>query len=99
VPKSLVFNWKQEAERFTPKLRVLDHTGMARDRNDFAACDVVLTTSGTPRRDIPSLKDLEFDFVILDEAQAVKNADTESSKAVRLLRGRYRLGLSGTPVE
>ena len=99
VPKSLVFNWKQEAERFTPQLRVLDHTGMARDRNDFAACDVVLTTYGTLRRDILSLKDLEFDYVILDEAQAVKNADTESSKAVRLLRGRYRLGLSGTPVE
>jgi superfamily II DNA or RNA helicase len=99
VPKSLVFNWKQEAQRFTPQLRILDHTGMARDGNDFAACDVVLTTYGTLRRDILSLKDLEFDYVILDEAQAVKNADTESSKAVRLLRGRYRLGLSGTPVE
>jgi superfamily II DNA or RNA helicase len=99
VPKSLVFNWKQEAERFTPQLRVLDHTGMARDGNDFAAYDVILTTYGTLRRDILSLKDLEFDYVILDEAQAIKNADTESSKAARLLRGRYRLGLSGTPVE
>ena len=80
VPKSLVFNWKQEAERFTPQLRVLDHTGMAREGKgkDFAACDVVLTTYGTLRRDILSLKDLEFDYVILDEAQAVKNADTES---------------------
>ncbi|HET6179040.1 MAG TPA: DEAD/DEAH box helicase [Candidatus Sulfotelmatobacter sp.] len=99
VPKSLVFNWKEEAGRFTPQLRILDHTGMARDGNDFAACDVILTTYGTLRRDILSLKDLEFDYVILDEAQAVKNADTESSKAVRLLRGRYRLALSGTPVE
>jgi len=99
VPKSLVFNWKEEAERFTPRLRVLDHTGMGRDGKDFAACDVILTTYGTLRRDILSLKDLEFDYVILDEAQAIKNADTESSKAVRLLRGRYRLGLSGTPVE
>jgi superfamily II DNA or RNA helicase len=99
VPKSLVFNWKQEAERFTPQLRVLDHTGMARESNDFAAGDVILTTYGTLRRDILSLKDFEFDYVILDEAQAVKNADTESSKAVRLLRGRYRLGLSGTPIE
>jgi superfamily II DNA or RNA helicase len=99
VPKSLVFNWKEEAERFTPQLRVLVHTGLARDGNDFAGCDVILTTYGTLRRDILFLKDLEFDYVILDEAQAVKNADTESSKAVRLLRGRYRLGLSGTPVE
>ena len=62
VPKSLVFNWKQEAARFTPQLRVLDHTGMARDGNDFAACDVILTTYGTLRRDILSLKDLEFDY-------------------------------------
>jgi SNF2 family DNA or RNA helicase len=99
VPRSLVFNWKQEAARFTPQLRVLDHTGMAREGNDLAACDVILTTYGTLRRDILSMKDLEFDYIILDEAQAVKNADTESSKAVRLLRGRYRLALSGTPVE
>jgi superfamily II DNA or RNA helicase len=99
VPKSLLFNWKEEAKRFTPRLRVLDHTGMTREGNDFAASDVILTTYGTLRRDILSLKDLEFDYVILDEAQAVKNADTESSKAVRLLRARYRLGLSGTPVE
>src|SRR5215469_17039829 len=99
VPKSLVFNWKEEARHFTPQLRVLDHTGVARDGDAFAACDVILTTYGTLRRDILSLKDREFDYVILDEAQAVKNADTESSKAVRLLRGRYRLALSGTPVE
>ena len=57
VPKSLVFNWKQEAERFTPQLRVLDHTGMARDGNDFATYDVILTTYGTLRRDALSLKD------------------------------------------
>ncbi|HEY2017804.1 MAG TPA: DEAD/DEAH box helicase [Bryobacteraceae bacterium] len=99
VPRSLIFNWKQEAERFTPQLRVLDYTGVARDRSDFAACDVVLTTYGTVRRDAPYLKDVPFDYVVLDEAQAVKNATTESAKAVRLLRGDHRLALSGTPVE
>ena len=99
VPKSLVFNWKEEARHFTPQLRVLDHTGLARGNNDFAASDVILTTYGRLRRDILSLEDFEFDYVILDEAQAIKNADTESSKAVRLLRGRYRLAMSGTPVE
>jgi SNF2 family DNA or RNA helicase len=99
VPKSLVFNWKQEAERFTPQLRVLDHTGLGRDGNDFAGHDLVLTTYGTLRRDALRFKDVDFDYLILDEAQAVKNAETESSKAVRLLRGRHRLALSGTPVE
>jgi len=99
VPKSLVFNWKEEAERFTPLLRVLDYTGLARNPNEFAGCDVVLTTYGTLRRDALRLKEVEFDYVILDEAQAVKNSTTESAKAVRLLRGRHRLALSGTPVE
>jgi SNF2 family DNA or RNA helicase len=99
VPKSLVFNWKQEAARFTPRLRVLDHTGLARDVNGFADYDVVLTTYGTLRRDAAEFKDIEFDYVVLDEAQAIKNPGTESAKAARLLRGRNRLALSGTPVE
>ncbi len=99
MPRSLVFNWKQEAARFTPQLRVLDYTGLARSSDDFDAYDVVLTTYGTLRRDALRLKDVEFDYVILDEAQAVKNAGTESAKAVRLLRGSHRLALSGTPVE
>lgn len=99
VPRSLVFNWKQEAARFTPRLRVLDYTGLARGGKDLAAYDAILTTYGTLRRDALRLKDVQFDYVVLDEAQAVKNAGTESAKAVRLLRGRHRLALSGTPVE
>ena len=99
VPKSLVFNWKQEAERFTPHLKVLDFTGTDRHRNKFADYDLILTTYGTLRRDALQFKDMVFDYVILDEAQAVKNASTESAKAVRLLRGDHRLALSGTPVE
>jgi SNF2 family DNA or RNA helicase len=99
VPRSLVFNWKQEAERFTPRLRVLDYTGPERNGDDFSAYDAILATYGTLRRDALRLKDVEFDYVVLDEAQAVKNADTESAKAVRLLRGAHRLALSGTPIE
>jgi superfamily II DNA or RNA helicase len=101
VPRSLVFNWKQEAARFTPQLRVLDHTGLDRPRRAeaFAEHDVVLTTYGTMRRDITLLKDVRFDYVILDEAQAIKNASSASAKAARLLQGEHRLALSGTPVE
>jgi SNF2 family DNA or RNA helicase len=94
-----VFNWKQEAARFTPQLRVLDYTGAERNGDDFRAYDFVLTTYGTLRRDVPRMQETEFDYLVLDEAQAVKNAATESSKAVRLLRGRNRLALSGTPIE
>ena len=101
VPKSLVFNWKQEAARFAPKLRVLDHTGAGRARagEHFEDYDLVLTTYGTLRRDALYVKDVQFDYVVLDEAQAIKNPATESAKAARLLRGDHRLALSGTPVQ
>ncbi|MFB3818579.1 MAG: SNF2-related protein, partial [Candidatus Methylomirabilales bacterium] len=102
VPRSLVFNWKHEAARFAPGLRILDHTGAGRLRESashFRDYDVVLTTYGTLRRDVAGLADTRFDYLILDEAQAVKNAGTQSAKAVRLLQGDHRLALSGTPVE
>jgi len=99
VPKSLVFNWKQEAARFTPKLNVLDYTGVGRAGTELKGFDLVITTYGTLRRDAARLRDMPFDYVILDEAQAVKNASSESAKAVRLLNGRHRLAMSGTPVE
>ena len=59
----------------------------------------MLTTYGTLRQDVGELRKVEFDYVILDEAQAIKNADSQTAKAARLLRGRHRLALSGTPVE
>ena len=101
APRSLVFNWTEEAARFAPKLRVLDHTGIARAKSaaGFDAYDLILTTYGTLRNDIAFLKDLRFDYVVLDEAQAVKNASSESAKAARLLSGDHRLALSGTPVQ
>jgi superfamily II DNA or RNA helicase len=99
VPRSLIFNWLSEAARFTPRLRVLDHTGTERDGEAFAGHDLVLTTYGTLRKDIAALREMEFDYLILDEAQAIKNADSQTAKAARLLRGRHRLALSGTPVE
>jgi superfamily II DNA or RNA helicase len=99
VPRSLIFNWKAEAARFTPELRVLDHTGIDRDIGSLSEHDLILTTYGTLRRDILHLKEIEFDYVILDEAQAIRNAATDSAKAARLLRSKHRLALTGTPVE
>ncbi len=99
APKSLMFNWRAEAAKFTPGLRVLEHTGLARDTALIGDHDLILTTYGTLIRDAAELAEVEFDYVVLDEAQAVKNATTASAKAVRLLRGKHRLALSGTPVE
>src|SRR6185503_16751711 len=101
VPRSLVFNWLREAERFTPALRVLDYS-VARRRPgaiDPHTDDVVITTYGMMRSDIAELSEIDFEYAILDEAQAIKNANTASAKAARLLRARHRLALSGTPIE
>lgn len=99
VPRSLVFNWMDEAARFAPGLKVFDYTGPLRDASHIMDADLVLTTYGTMRRDAPRMREIEFDYVILDEAQAIKNATTASAKAARLLRARHRLALSGTPIE
>jgi SNF2 family DNA or RNA helicase len=99
VPRSLLFNWKDEAARFTPRLSVLDYSGPGRDRTDPSRYDLVLTTYGTLKRDVTELKDVEWDYVVLDEAQAAKNAATATAKAVRLVKAKHRLALSGTPVE
>jgi superfamily II DNA or RNA helicase len=101
VPRSLIFNWRLEASRFAPKLQILDYTGTGRRdaREKVAKFDIVLTTYGTLRRDVGDLKDIVFDYVILDEAQAIKNAGTSSAKSARLLKANHRLALTGTPVE
>lgn len=101
VPRSLVFNWKREAARFAPKLKVLDHTGPGRDRTgaSFKDHDLVLTTYGTLRNDAAVFAETRFDTCVLDESQAAKNAATETAKAVRVVRADHRLALSGTPVE
>ncbi|MCH2211166.1 MAG: SNF2 family helicase [Fuerstiella sp.] len=101
VPRSLMFNWHSECEKFAPELKVLDYTGMERTglRSEFEEHDVILTTYGTVRRDIAVLKDIKFAYVVLDEAQTIKNPSSQIARASRLLNARHRLALSGTPIE
>jgi len=101
VPRSLVFNWVREAERFAPRLRVLVHHGPGRrDRlARLAEHDLVVTTYATLRQDAADFRDVEFEYAVLDEAQAIKNAATATAKAARLLRARHRLAVTGTPIE
>lgn len=101
VPKSLLFNWLQESERFAPKLKTLEYIGLERAalRPDFAKYDLIFTTYGTMRRDALALREIQFDYVILDEAQTIKNAGSQVAKAARLLKANHRVALSGTPIE
>jgi SNF2 family DNA or RNA helicase len=101
APRSVVFNWIDEAERFAPGLRVGNYTGVARHelRHNLHEYDLLVTSYGLMRRDIAELSRLRFDYVILDEAQAIKNPNALAAKAARLLRCEHRLALTGTPVE
>jgi hypothetical protein len=101
MPTSLVYNWLSEAQKFTPDLRILTYTGTYRDKNveQFQHYDLVLTSYGIVRLDAELLKTYKFDYVILDESQAIKNPGSTTSHAVCGLHSRHRLILTGTPVE
>ncbi len=101
APRSVLYNWASEAARFAPELRVLVHDGAGREAAEerFAEYDVVLTTYGLLRRDAEALARVSFDYVVLDEAQAIKTARSGSAKAARSLVARHKLALTGTPIE
>ncbi|MET8998625.1 DEAD/DEAH box helicase [Amycolatopsis sp. NPDC004169] len=103
-PMSLVGMWQREAADFAPALRVLAHHGSARAHGDalagqVAAADLVVTTYATAARDAGELKAFTWRRLVLDEAHAVKNADTATARAVRRFTAGHRLALTGTPVE
>jgi SNF2 family DNA or RNA helicase len=101
MPTSLIYNWLNEAKKFAPQLRLMVHTGAFRYKSAevFANYDVVITTYGISRIDIEMFKAYFFDYVILDESQNIKNPSSKSFQSVRQLRSRFKLILSGTPVE
>jgi len=101
MPTSLIYNWLNEAKKFAPKLKLMVHTGTFRYKSPevFANYDVVITTYGITRIDVELFKNYFFDYVILDESQNIKNPSSKSYHSVKQLKSRYKLILSGTPVE
>lgn len=100
-PTTLVYNWENEICKFTPELSYHIHHGPARTRNldELSNYDIIITTYGTLRSDIQLLMGLTFDYVILDESQAIKNPQSKVTKAAQLLQTHNRLALSGTPMQ
>lgn len=99
MPKSLIYNWQSEIEKFSPGLKVGIYYGNHRDLQVMEEQDVILTTYGTVRNDIVLLKEFFFDLVILDESQNIKNIHSQTTRAVMLLQSQNRIALSGTPIE
>ena len=103
-PMSLVGNWQREAAKFAPGLRVYAHHGGARLHGDalrelLEHTDLIVSTYATATRDIDELAGYEWNRVVLDEAQAVKNSLSRAAKAVRQLQAGHRVALTGTPME
>ncbi len=100
-PTSVVHNWHNEIERHAPLLTAVRYVGGGRERlkNEFSGADVVLTSYAILRRDAEDLARIDFNYVILDEAQAIKNAATQTARAAGTLKARRRLALTGTPLE
>ncbi len=104
VPTSLVHNWSNEIDKFTPALKVFKYVGMQRKKVSNLAqiaqyYDVILTTYGTVRNDSTILAKTEFYYLILDESQYIKNSASKTYKAIMELRGQHRLVITGTPIE
>lgn len=98
VPPSLLFNWQSEIKKFYPAMKIYQYTG--KDRGTaFKGHDIVLTTYALVRRDIKKLRDIRFNTIVFDEAQAVKNIYADTTGAVRQLSAYFKVAMTGTPVE
>lgn len=103
VPSSLMYNWKKEFEKFMPEIKVLIITGSKKKRMELMQIkddyNVIITSYPLIRRDLDCYINEEFEYCILDEGQYIKNPDTKVSKSVKMIKSKYRLVLSGTPIE
>lgn len=99
-PTTLMYNWENEIKKFTPSLSYYIHHGGTRTRDTLAGSnEIIITTYGTLRSDIRQFVEVDFDYVVLDESQAIKNPGSKVAKAATLIKAKNRLCLSGTPLQ
>ena len=103
TPTALIYNWKSEFERFTPNIKVALVYGdrekrkkILENREDY---DVILTTYGTYKNDIKQYENLEFDYLVIDEAQNIKNPNSDTTKSIKKIKAKSKFALTGTPIE
>lgn len=103
-PASLVYNWENEFQKFAPMLKVQAVAGTAQEREEVfvsldEGCQVLITSYDLLKRDMKHYESMSFRFQVIDEAQYIKNAATQSARAVKAIRARTRFALTGTPIE
>ena len=100
-PTTLIYNWRNEVQKFAPTLSFHIHHGSVRSRSieELEKHDIIITTYGTLRSDIQVLLKMKFDYVVLDESQAIKNPSSKVTRAAGLLNAKNRLCMSGTPLQ
>jgi superfamily II DNA or RNA helicase len=101
VPTSLLFNWQREIERFLPSLPLFVHAGKSRftKSEELQAQKLILTSYSLLRQDLSLFQSLDYECLVLDEAQLIKNPDSQTARAAFSLKGALRLAVTGTPVE
>ncbi len=99
MPKSLIFNWNKEVEKFAPQLSTYTFYANTRDIKAAKKTNLIFTTYAMMRIEIKTFKEVKFHYVILDESQNIKNIQAQTTKAAMLLQATHRLALSGTPIE
>ena len=99
MPKSLLFNWKNEIQKFNPAITTYTYYAENRKIEDAVKSNLIFTTYAMLRNDIEIFKEIEFYYVILDESQNIKNMQSQTSKAALLIQSEHKLALSGTPIE
>ncbi|MCL2577412.1 MAG: DEAD/DEAH box helicase [Defluviitaleaceae bacterium] len=102
APTSLLYNWENEIMKFAPQLKTQIVSGFPEKRRELLKkrdADILITTYDMLKRDVEFYKDMEFSFIIADEAQNIKNPDTQAAKSIKELKGRVRFALTGTPIE
>lgn len=99
VPKTLLINWEKEFSKFSPHTKVLIYYGSGRSNKSIVGHKIVITTYGTILNDIDKIANFEFDNLIIDEAQYIKNSKTKNHRAIKNISAKTRIILTGTPVE
>jgi len=101
VPRSLLHNWYNEVQKFTPSINAIIYVGneRLRLRKRLLNSDLVITSYGIARNDLEFFSKIDFNYIVLDESHYIKNSSSKTYQAIKMLKGRFKIVMTGTPIE